>query len=90
MSGRSELAWVCGSACWTQGACCCAPGHASQASAVSKKDEGVDATGLPEKDIEWVVLQAGVSRAVAIQALHNNEGDLVSAIMELAEPTSWR
>jgi nascent polypeptide-associated complex subunit alpha len=36
-----------------------------------------------EKDIELVISQASVSRAEAIQALKDNDGDIVNAIMEL-------
>jgi nascent polypeptide-associated complex subunit alpha len=47
-------------------------------------DEGeVDETGVSAKDIELVVGQAGCSRAAAVQALRNNENDIVNAIMEL-------
>lgn len=47
-------------------------------------DEGpVDETGVDPKDIELVIAQAGCSRAKAVQALKNNESDIVNAIMEL-------
>jgi len=48
-------------------------------------DEGdVSAEGIEDKDIDLVMQQADVSRAAAIKALKNNEGDLVNAIMELS------
>lgn len=43
----------------------------------------VDASGLEEKDIDLVITQAGCSRAKAVQALKDNDGDLVNAIMSL-------
>ena len=61
-----------------------APKSAPASTAAADDDEEVDATGLQEKDIELVVSQAGVSRSRAVKALKNNEGDIVSAIMELS------
>merc|ERR1711879_258579 len=46
-------------------------------------DDDVDTTGLDENDIQMVVEQASVSRAKAVKALRNHEGDIVNAIMEL-------
>lgn len=46
-------------------------------------DEDVDTTGLDENDIQMVVEQASVSRAKAVKALRNHDGDIVNAIMEL-------
>ncbi|KAH8267122.1 hypothetical protein KR018_008339, partial [Drosophila ironensis] len=46
-------------------------------------DEEADTTGVTEKDIELVTLQAGTTRAKAIKALKNNNNDIVNAIMEL-------
>ena len=43
----------------------------------------MDTSGLDENDIQMVVEQAGVSRAKAVKALRNHEGDIVNAIMEL-------
>jgi nascent polypeptide-associated complex subunit alpha len=60
-----------------------APKSAPAATAADD-EEDVDAGSLAEKDIELVVTQAGVSRARAIKALKNNEGDIVSAIMDLS------
>ena len=48
-------------------------------------EEGdVSAEGIEDKDIDLVMQQADVSRAAAIKALKNNDGDLVNAIMELS------
>jgi nascent polypeptide-associated complex subunit alpha len=41
--------------------------------------------GMPGKDIDLVVQQSGSSRAAAVRALRRNEGDIVSAIMELTD-----
>ncbi|XP_010437085.1 PREDICTED: nascent polypeptide-associated complex subunit alpha-like protein 4 [Camelina sativa] len=46
-------------------------------------DEDVDETGVEAKDIDLVMTQAGVSKAKAVKALKANDGDIVSAIMEL-------
>jgi NACalpha-BTF3-like transcription factor len=35
------------------------------------------------KDIELVMTQAGVTRSKAVSALKTNDGDIVSAIMDL-------
>ena len=43
----------------------------------------VDETGLEAKDIELIMSQAGCSRAKAVTALQQNDGDLVNAIMSL-------
>mmetsp|Transcript_18409 Transcript_18409/g.29222 ORF Transcript_18409/g.29222 Transcript_18409/m.29222 type:complete len:228 (-) Transcript_18409:70-753(-) len=48
-----------------------------------EEDEDVDTTGLDENDIQMVVEQASVSRAKAVKALRNHDGDIVNAIMEL-------
>ncbi|KAL0453263.1 UNVERIFIED_CONTAM: Nascent polypeptide-associated complex subunit alpha-like protein [Sesamum latifolium] len=50
---------------------------------VPQDDEDVDETGVEQKDIELVMTQAGVSRARAVKALKDADGDIVSAIMEL-------
>ncbi|KAL1554733.1 nascent polypeptide-associated complex subunit alpha-like protein [Salvia divinorum] len=50
---------------------------------VIQDDEDVDETGVEPKDIELVMTQAGVSRARAVKALKEANGDIVSAIMEL-------
>lgn len=46
--------------------------------------EEVDDSGLEAKDIELVVAQAGVSRKKAVKALHDNQQDIVNAIMSLS------
>ncbi|KAF3568102.1 hypothetical protein DY000_02015104 [Brassica cretica] len=46
-------------------------------------DDDVDETGVEAKDIDLVMTQAGVSKAKAVKALKTNDGDIVSAIMEL-------
>ncbi|CAH8386071.1 unnamed protein product [Eruca vesicaria subsp. sativa] len=59
---------------------------ASEAAAVAQEeedDEDVDETGVEAKDVELVMTQAGVSKAKATKALKANDGDIVSAIMEL-------
>ncbi|KAE8727352.1 Nascent polypeptide-associated complex subunit alpha-like protein 2 [Hibiscus syriacus] len=43
----------------------------------------VDETGVEPRDIDLVMTQAGVSKAKAVKALKSNNGDIVSAIMEL-------
>ncbi len=50
---------------------------------VVAEDEAVDESGIDAKDIELVMGQAGCSRAKAVKALRDNEGDLVNAIMSL-------
>lgn len=46
-------------------------------------EDTVDETGVESKDIDLVVSQAGCSRAKAVKALKENNGDLVNAIMSL-------
>lgn len=53
------------------------------AAAAADDDEEVDASGLQEKEIDIVMTQANVSRARAVKALKNNNGDIVNSIMEL-------
>jgi nascent polypeptide-associated complex subunit alpha len=48
-------------------------------------DEAVDETGVEAKDIELVMSQAGCSRAAAVKALKENDGDLVNSIMSLSK-----
>jgi NACalpha-BTF3-like transcription factor len=45
----------------------------------------VTMTGLESKDIELVMSQAGCSRAGAVAALKENDGDLVNSIMSLTK-----
>jgi len=46
-------------------------------------EDAVDETGVEAKDIELVISQAGCSRAKAVKALKENDGDLVNSIMSL-------
>ncbi|EPS72775.1 hypothetical protein M569_01983 [Genlisea aurea] len=55
----------------------------SEPAAAAQDDEDVDETGVEPKDIELVMTQAGVSKARAVKALKDADGDIVSAIMEL-------
>ena len=48
-------------------------------------EEAVDETGMEGKDIELVMSQAGCSRAAAVKALKDNDGDLVNSIMSLTK-----
>ncbi|KAI5561662.1 hypothetical protein POPTR_015G003300v4 [Populus trichocarpa] len=48
-----------------------------------EEEEEVDDTGVEPRDIDLVMTQAGVSRTKAVKALQTNNGDIVSAIMEL-------
>lgn len=62
------------------------PEHSTaRAEAGPAEDDGeeVDESGVEAKDIELVMTQANVSRAKAVRALKNADGDIVSAIMEL-------
>lgn len=47
------------------------------------EDEAIDESGVDAKDIDLVMGQAGCSRAKAVKALKENDGDLVNAIMSL-------
>lgn len=58
---------------------------APAAPVVEEPEEAVDETGLEAKDIELVMSQAGCSRAAAVKALKENEGDLVNSIMSLTK-----
>ncbi|KAL3632607.1 hypothetical protein CASFOL_025591 [Castilleja foliolosa] len=55
----------------------------SESATIVQDDEDVDDGGVEPKDIELVMTQAGVSRARAVKALKESDGDIVSAIMEL-------
>ncbi|KAJ4910086.1 Nascent polypeptide-associated complex subunit alpha-like protein 4 [Raphanus sativus] len=57
--------------------------EAATAAQEEEEDEDVDETGVEAKDVELVMTQAGVSKAKATKALKANDGDIVSAIMEL-------
>ena len=65
-----------------------APAPAEEADAdvpdlAAPADDAVDETGIEPKDIELVMSQAGCSRAKAVKALKENDGDLVNSIMSL-------
>ncbi|KAL3938494.1 MAG: hypothetical protein SGBAC_006610 [Bacillariaceae sp.] len=53
--------------------------------APAEEEEAVDETGLEAKDIELVISQAGCTRAKAVKALKDNDGDLVNSIMSLTK-----
>merc|ERR1712157_576908 len=48
-----------------------------------EEDEVLDETGVEPKDVELVMSQAACSRAKAVKALKENDGDLVNSIMSL-------
>lgn len=48
------------------------------------EEETVDAEGIQEKDIEVVMKEANVSRAAAIKAIKENNGDVVDAVVALS------
>ena len=50
---------------------------------VSVEEDDVDMEGVEPKDVDLVVGQARCSKADAVKALKNNDGDIVNAIMEL-------
>lgn len=54
-------------------------------SASEEAEEEVDETGVEPKDIELVMTQAGCTRAKAVKALKENDGDLVNSIMSLTK-----
>ncbi|KAK9075267.1 hypothetical protein SSX86_003589 [Deinandra increscens subsp. villosa] len=56
---------------------------AAAAAAQADEEEEIDETGVEPRDIDLVMTQAGVSRPKAVKALKTNNGDIVSAIMEL-------
>mmetsp|Transcript_75998 Transcript_75998/g.152687 ORF Transcript_75998/g.152687 Transcript_75998/m.152687 type:complete len:191 (+) Transcript_75998:70-642(+) len=58
---------------------------AGSAATGGASDEAVDETGVDSKDIELVISQASCTRAQAVKALKNNDGDIVNAIMELTD-----
>jgi nascent polypeptide-associated complex subunit alpha len=62
-----------------------APSASATSAATSGTEEEVDETGVDAKDIDLVISQASCSRAAAVKALKNNDGDIVNAIMELTE-----
>lgn len=58
---------------------------AAPAEAAAAGEEALDETGLEAKDIDLVISQAGCSRAAAVKALKDNDGDLVNSIMSLTK-----
>merc|ERR1712186_60793 len=52
---------------------------------IEEVEEGdVDESGIEPKDIDLVISQVQCSRAKAVQALRNNNNDIVEAIMQLS------
>lgn len=62
-----------------------APPAATSSAATTAADEDIDETGVDGKDIDLVISQASCTRAQAVTALKNNDGDIVNAIMELTD-----
>lgn len=58
-----------------------APAASEAAAKPSEPEEPVDETGVSPTDIELVVSQTKASRAAAVRALKNHNGDIVNAIM---------
>ena len=56
----------------------------SKVSEVQEESGPVDETGLNQDDIELVMQQANVSREKAAKALHDNNSDIVNAIMSFS------
>ena len=56
---------------------------AGAAAPPAETEEELDETGIEPKDVELVMSQAGCSRAKAVKALKENDGDLVNSIMSL-------
>ena len=50
---------------------------------MEEEEAALDETGIEPKDIELVMSQAACSRAKAVKALRENDGDLVNSIMSL-------
>jgi nascent polypeptide-associated complex subunit alpha len=61
-----------------------APSTPASSDAAAEEEE-VDETGVEAKDIELVMSQAGCTRAKAVKALKENDGDLVNSIMSLTK-----
>ena len=58
---------------------------AAMPAVAEEADEEVDEEGVEAKDIDLVMSQAGCSRAKAVKALKENDGDLVNSIMSLTK-----
>ena len=67
------------------GAGAAAAGGEDEEDDVPDLEEAVDETGMEGKDIELVMSQAGCSRAAAVKALKDNDGDLVNSFMSLTK-----
>ena len=61
------------------------PAVEGDAAAAGEEEEEVDETGVEAKDIDLVMSQAGCTRAKAVKALKENDGDLVNSIMSLTK-----
>mmetsp|Transcript_18034 Transcript_18034/g.26443 ORF Transcript_18034/g.26443 Transcript_18034/m.26443 type:complete len:209 (-) Transcript_18034:60-686(-) len=59
------------------------PSTAEPAAEAAADEAAIDETGVEAKDVELVMSQAGCSRAKAVKALKENDGDLVNSIMSL-------
>jgi nascent polypeptide-associated complex subunit alpha len=59
------------------------PQAAPSAAPAAPEEEVLDETGVEAKDVDLVMSQAGCSRAKAVKALKENDGDLVNSIMSL-------
>jgi len=55
------------------------------ADAADGEEEEIDETGVSAKDVELVMSQLGCTRAKAVKALKENDGDLVNSIMSLTD-----
>jgi len=53
--------------------------------AAAVEEDVIDETGVDAKDIELVMSQAGCSRSKSVQALKDNDNDLVNSIMSLTK-----
>jgi nascent polypeptide-associated complex subunit alpha len=62
-----------------------APASVASTPAVAESEETVDETGLDAADVEMIMSQANVSRARAVKALRDHDGDMVTAIMALTQ-----
>jgi len=64
------------------------PGMASTFEAapepIKKEEPAVDESGVDSKDVDLIMSQASCSRAKAVAALKDSDGDLVNAIMSLS------
>ena len=60
-----------------------APAAEAEPAKVAEEEGEVDASGLSEVDVDLIMKQANVSKAVAVKTLKQT-GDVVKAIMELS------